>query len=183
MELIFEKGFLYIKIINCFIGVIPGADHRKWVFLHGTFSININSAQSASSWFWRGYINETGSSLTHRLHCCNTVLPYQALQGDQLLRGFAGLHNIIHSKKTMNMYHVYTYEFEICSWEITHVPCDNNKVCIQHWLLCGVSTIFIQRFTDFYFTQTLKNRPKAVIEWLLFNKMVQDSTVKTQLIR
>jgi hypothetical protein len=29
MDLIFKKGFLNIKRINCFIGVIAGADHRK----------------------------------------------------------------------------------------------------------------------------------------------------------
>ena len=79
----FWESFLYMKRINCFIGVIPGADHTKWVLLHGTFSININSAQSASLWFCRGYVNETGSSLTHKLYCCNTVFPYWALKGVQ----------------------------------------------------------------------------------------------------
>jgi hypothetical protein len=29
MDLIFEKGFLYIKRINCFIGVILGAGQKK----------------------------------------------------------------------------------------------------------------------------------------------------------
>lgn len=131
MDLIFEKGFFYIKRVNCFVGVIPGADHRKWVILHGTFSININWAQKASPRFWRGNIHGTGSSLTHRLYCCNTIsIPgTQRKSMQRTLRGCAGLRNIKHSKKAVNMYHIYTYEFEICSWEITIIKFMYNVGC------------------------------------------------------